>query len=53
MLSGPACEFLSSLQLGVRESFLEKVVSELGHGGLTRRLCKEGIPVNETSRHRR
>jgi hypothetical protein len=35
MLSGPMCKFLSSLQLGIRESFLEKAVSELGHRGLT------------------
>lgn len=39
MLSGPMCKFLSSLQLGIRENFLEKTVSELGHGGLTHGLC--------------
>lgn len=39
MLSGPTCKFLSSLQLGIRESFLEKVVSELGHRGLRHGFC--------------
>ena len=39
MLSGPTCKFLSSLHLGIRESFLEKVVSELGHRGLTHGFC--------------
>lgn len=39
MLSVPACEFLSSLQLGVRDGFQEKVASKLGCGGRTCGFC--------------
>lgn len=41
MLSGPACKFLSSLQLGVRNGFLENAASELGCEGLTCKLCTQ------------
>ena len=34
MFSVPACKFLSSLQLGVRDGFWQKVASKLGCGGL-------------------